>query len=214
MERCRDFMPVPGPFQTVQCAEFWEAILALTILMWSGPSVGCWIMASPLPFFWVKDWDLTAAVQHMIQARGAETVRVTKVTGHATEADVDQEDRLAHHSAAPSVHDSGFRVSVNHDGRGGTAPDPLVWDQGGRTKRRKADIRVNVDLAPLPGPLGFLHGSAFRFKVVVSLVQNCCMALQRQPYSASLLCKFISSFGALHWPSGAKDMGHFGISHL
>ena len=22
------------------------------------------------------------------------------------------------------------RVSVNHDGRGGTAPDPLVWDQG------------------------------------------------------------------------------------
>ena len=28
-------------------------------------------------------------------------------------------------------------VSVNHDGRGGTAPDPLVWDQGGPEKARK-----------------------------------------------------------------------------
>ena len=26
------------------------------------------------------------------------------------------------------------RVTVNHDGRGSTAPDPLVWDQGGRKK--------------------------------------------------------------------------------
>ena len=25
------------------------------------------------------------------------------------------------------------RVSVNHDGKGGTAPDPLVWDQGTQT---------------------------------------------------------------------------------
>ena len=50
------------------------------------------------------------------------------------------------------------RVSVNHDGRGGTAPDPLVWDQGGRSKQRKVDIRVNIDLATLPGPPGFLQG--------------------------------------------------------
>ena len=28
------------------------------------------------------------------------------------------------------------RVSVNHDGRGGTAPDPLVWDQGSRPNVR------------------------------------------------------------------------------
>ena len=50
------------------------------------------------------------------------------------------------------------RVSVNHDGRGSTAPDPLVWDQGGRSKQRKVDIRFDIDLAPLPGPPGFLHG--------------------------------------------------------
>ena len=26
------------------------------------------------------------------------------------------------------------RVTVNHDGKGGAAPDLLVWDQGGRPK--------------------------------------------------------------------------------
>ena len=47
------------------------------------------------------------------------------------------------------------RVSVNHDGKGGTAPDPLVWDQGSKPKVRKLAIRVNVHLASLPGPPGF-----------------------------------------------------------
>ena len=50
------------------------------------------------------------------------------------------------------------RVSVNHDGRCGTAPDPLVWDQGSRPKVRSLAIRVNVDLASFPGPHGFLGG--------------------------------------------------------
>ena len=49
------------------------------------------------------------------------------------------------------------RVSVNNDGKGGTAPDPLVWDQGGRPKARKLAIRVTVDLASLPGPPGFFE---------------------------------------------------------
>ena len=50
------------------------------------------------------------------------------------------------------------RVTVNHDGRCGTAPDPLVWDQGSRPKVRKLAMRVNVDLASLPGPPVFLGG--------------------------------------------------------
>ena len=50
------------------------------------------------------------------------------------------------------------RVTVNHDGRGGTAPDPLVWVQGGRRKVRRTVIGVTVDLASLPGPPGFLGG--------------------------------------------------------
>ena len=47
------------------------------------------------------------------------------------------------------------RVAVNHVGRGGSAPDPLVWDHGGRRKQRRTVIKVNVDLASLPGPPGF-----------------------------------------------------------
>ena len=50
------------------------------------------------------------------------------------------------------------RVAVNHDGRSGSAPDPLVWDQGSNRNQRKTNIRVNVDLA-LPGLPGFLNGS-------------------------------------------------------
>ena len=36
-------------------------------------------------------------------------------------------------------------VTVNHDGRGGTAPDPLVWDQGSRSKVRKLHIRLREE---------------------------------------------------------------------
>ena len=54
------------------------------------------------------------------------------------------------------------KVTVIHDGRGGTALDPLVWDQGGGKKTRKTDIRVNVDLASLLGPPAFLSGPWMR----------------------------------------------------
>ena len=50
------------------------------------------------------------------------------------------------------------RVAVDHDGKRGSVPDPLVWDHGGRKKVRRTDIRINVDLASLPGPCWFLHG--------------------------------------------------------
>ena len=39
----------------------------------------------------------------------------------------------------------------------GCAPDPLVRDEGSRRKQRKVDVRINVDIAVLPGPPGFLH---------------------------------------------------------
>ena len=45
-------------------------------------------LTKPLPL--VKDADLIATVQHMISARRAETVRITKVKVHAAEADVQQ----------------------------------------------------------------------------------------------------------------------------
>ena len=43
---------------------------------------------------------------------------------------------------------------VNHDGRDGTAPDPLVWSAGALPKRRRL-VRAVRDRAFLPGPPGF-----------------------------------------------------------
>ena len=145
----------------------------------------------------VKDGDLIALVQYTIRTRGRDTVRVTKVKGHAKDDDVqhgrvrliDQQGNVEADIAAdlgrrhqtevlinarrrllqarsywyPLMTDlhrfmiAIARVSVNHDGKGGTAPDPLVWDQGSRPKVRKLNIRVTVDLASLPGPPGFLN---------------------------------------------------------
>ena len=101
VDGCRAFMPVPGPLQTVQLAEFWVLFLALQAF-WPGHlgidnlnvvlsiarlfDHGCFSK----PLLVVKDGDLVAIVQHMILAGEPETVKVTKVKDHATETDVEQ----------------------------------------------------------------------------------------------------------------------------
>ena len=198
----------------------------------------------------VKDGDLIALAQYMIRTRGRDTVRVTKVKGHAEDVDVQQgrvrlvdQQRNAEADAAADLgrrHQSEIlidawrrllkarshwypimqdlrrfmiavaRVSVNHDSKGGTAPDPLVWDQGSRPKVRKLAIRVNVDLASLLGPPGFLNSSW----VQVSAGRITGADIAAWPYSVSILIRFTSFLNTLHWPSGADDFGHFGISFL
>ena len=192
---------------------------------------GCF--SKPLPL--VEDGDLIAIIQHMILARGRDTVKVAKVKGHAADADVELggvrlEDRLGNIDADAAV-DLGraqqpeevmyvrravlkawefcyrivlqlhrfmvaiSRVSVNHDGRGGSVPGLLVWDQGSRSKKqRRVDIRVNVDLAMLPGPLGFLTGPWAQ-------VHGGCISgadVAAWPCSVSLLCKFSAFLSSLH----------------
>ena len=181
LERCRAFLPVPGVMQTVQRAEFLGAIVALQAY-WPcylgidnlnvARSIGCLLdsdcLSKPLPL--VKDGDLIALARYMIRTRGRDTVRVTKVKGHAEDVYVqqgrvrlldkqgnDEADNAAnlgrrHQSEGqtdaqrrllgtrshwyPIMTDlhrfmiAIARVSVNHDGKGRTAPDPLVWDQG------------------------------------------------------------------------------------
>ena len=99
------------------------------------------------------------------------------------------------------------RVSVNHDGKGGNAPHPLVWDQGSRPK---VAVRVNVDIASLPSPPGFLTGSW----VQVSAGRITGADIAAWSYSVSILFRFTSFLNILHWPSGADDFGHFGVSFL
>ena len=85
------------------------------------------------------------------------------------------------------------RVSVNHDGRGGMAPDPLVLDQGVGKSIARWVSGVHVNLASLPGSLGFLHGPWVQ-------VHGGCITgadIAAWPYSVGLLCKLISFFFAL-----------------
>ena len=101
-------------------------------------------------------------------------------------------------------------VSVNRHGRGGTNPDPLVWDQGSWPKARKLAIGVNVDLASLPGPPGFLGGPWIQ----VSSGHISGADIAAWPYSVGILIRFTSFLTTLHWPSGSDDFGHFGVSFL
>ena len=163
---------------------------------------------------WFKDGDLIALTRYMISTRGRETVRVTKVKGHAE--DVDRRLLKACSHWYPIMLDlhrfmiAVARVSVNHDGKGGTAPDPLVWNQGSRPKVRKLAVRVNVDLASLPGPPGFLNSSWIQ--VAAGRITGADIAAW--PYSVSILIRFTSFLNTLHWPSGSGDLCHFGISSL
>ena len=153
------------------CSPYWPCHLGidnLNVVRSIGRLLDADCLAKPLPL--VKDGDLVALVQYMIRTRGRDTVRVTKVKGHANGDDVqhgrvrllDQQGNVEADTAAdlgrrhqaellidarrkllqvrsywyPVITDlhrfmiAIARVSVNHDGKGGTAPDPLVWDQG------------------------------------------------------------------------------------
>ena len=152
---------------------------------------------SPLPL--MKDGDLLSIIRSMLCLRGFDTVKVSKVKGHATPAmvasgDVRLED-LVGNNGADAAADLGrlrqrddvitarrnllrvrrlwypimldlhrfmvavSRIEVNYDGFGGTAPDALVWDQGGIVKTRAPSFRLIVDHAALPGPPDFLNST-------------------------------------------------------
>ena len=95
-------------------------ILVLIISMWSGPLVGCCIMGSlsqPLPL--VKDEDLIAVFQQMIQALGLDTVggslRMGSVRRHQPQGVMDARRACsmlgclaAKNPSAASVHGCGF----------------------------------------------------------------------------------------------------------
>ena len=261
LERCRAFMPVPGVLQTVQRAEFWGAILALqaywpchlgidnlNVARAIGRLLDRDCLAKPLPL--VKDGDLIALVQYMIRTRGRETVRVTKVKGHAEDVDVqqgrvrlvDQQGNAEADNAAAlgRRHQSEVlfdarrrllkarshwypimldlhrfmiaiaRVSVNYDGRGGTAPIPWIGIRVVGLKLVSLLLGLIVDLASLPGPPGFSSGPWIQ--VDAGRISGADIAAW--PYSVGILIWFTSFLNTLHWPSGSDDLGHFGVSFL
>ena len=94
------FSGVLGPIQSVQRAEYWGVVLALQA--YSGIHIGIdnfnvlrgvaallsqGVTRTPLSL--VKDGDLLATIHSMLCLRGFDTVKVSKVEGHATRAMVD-----------------------------------------------------------------------------------------------------------------------------
>ena len=97
------FSSIPGPIQSVQRAEYWGVILALQA--YSGIHIGidnlnvlrgCAALLSQevprTPLLLVKDGDLHDTIHSMLSLRGFDTVKVSKVKGHATRAMVDNGD--------------------------------------------------------------------------------------------------------------------------
>ena len=58
------------------------------------------------------------------------------------------------------------RVIVNDDGKGGTAPDPLVWCSGAKGKRRRVLDAVR-DFSTIPGPQRLWVGRWVRWPDIV-----------------------------------------------
>ena len=88
---CKLFSVLNSGVLLLLCRHTGLAIQVLTTLMLLVALVVCWILIAwvkPLPL--VKDGDLIALARYMIRTRGRETVRVTKVKGHAEDIDVQQ----------------------------------------------------------------------------------------------------------------------------
>ena len=79
------------------------------------------------------------------------------------------------------------RAVVNHDGRGGTAPDPVVWSAGAHPKRRRLAHAVR-DGVFLPGPPGIWDSDWVN--VPASAITADDIAVW--PYTPGLLVKWVS----------------------
>ena len=124
---CRGFSSVPGPLQTIQRAEMWGVVLALQ----TSRAVHLGVdnlgvvrhvdrllrgSRGPKPFELVNDGDLLLLLEHMLNLRGLDTVRISKVKGHADDAmvlhgQVRQDDRLGNDAADEAADFGRRRVS-------------------------------------------------------------------------------------------------------
>ena len=101
------------------------------------------------------------------------------------------------------------RAVVNDDGRGGLAPDPMVWSAGGKQKRRR-QIEAVRDYALLPGPQRLWVGGWFRWPDIRISEDD----VGRWPFSPSCLVKLAAFLSSLTWPSEVADLGAGGISYV
>ena len=98
---------------------------------------------------------------------------------------------------------------VNHDGLGGTAPNPLVWSAGALQKRRRL-VHAVRDRAFLLGPPGIWCSEWYQVPAAVVCDED----IDLWPYTPGLLVKWVSFLNSLHWPVGDLDLGVGGISYV
>ena len=258
---CRGFCSVLGRLQSVQRAEMWGVILTLQTsraVHLGVDSLGVVRHVGRLldgrhgsvPFELVNDGDLLLVIERMLHRRRLDTVRISKVKGHADDdmvlhGRVRREDKLGNDAAddeaadfgrrtvSPAVIDARRNLSgvcgrwypiilalhrffiaiaravVNHDGRGGTAPDPLVWSAGALHKRRRL-VHAVRDRAFLPGPPGIWHSEWFQVPATVVCAEDVAL----WSYIPGLLVKWVSFLNSLHWPVGDLDLGVGGVSYV
>ena len=124
---CRCFCSVPGLLQSFQRAEMWGVILALQTSraihlgvdnLGVVRHVGRLLDGSrgPIPFELVNDGDLLLLIQRILHRRGLDTVRISKVKGHADEGmvlsgRVRGEDKLGNDAAGEAAGLGRRRVS-------------------------------------------------------------------------------------------------------
>ena len=165
-----------------------------------------------IPFELLKDGDLLLLIDRMLRLRGPDTVRISKVKGHADDGhgvlhgQVRRDDKLGNDAADEAAGLGRRRVSlavidarrnlsgvcgrwypvildlhrffiaisravVNHDGREGTAPNPLVWSAGAPRKRRRLVHAVRDRVFFCLGLLGFGALSGIRFLLLLFLMK-------------------------------------------
>ena len=242
------FLLFLGPLQSVQRAELWGVILALQSsgAVHLGVDNLCVVLhvgglldgrCCSVPFELVKDGDLLVLIERMLHLRGLDTVRITKVKGHADEGmvlDGREVDRIGN-DAADEAADFGRR-RVGHlviDARRNLSGVCGRWypvildlhrffiaiaravvnhdDRNGvaRPKRRRLLYAIR-DRAFLPGPLGIWDSEW----VTVPASVICADDIAHWPYTRGLLVKWVTFLGTLHWPAGGVDLGVGGISYV
>ena len=196
------------------------------------------------PFELVNDGDLLVLLQRMLHLRGLDTVRITKVKGHADDAvvlngRVREDDRLGN-DAADEAADFGRR-RVGHaviDARRNLSGVcgrwyPVILDL------HRFSIAISELWSIMMGgvvlllilwygllvhiPRGvawFMRFGTGHFCLGLLLfgslsgLQCLHLLLVHWPETTGLLVKWVTFFGTLHWPAGGLDLGVGGISFV
>ena len=158
-------------------------------------------------------------IERMLYLRGLDTVRITKVKGHAGEGmvldgRVREVDRLGD-DAADEAADFGWRrvgpavIDARRDLSGvGAVPDPLVWSAGTRPKRRRLFHAVR-DRAFLLGPPGTWDSEWVTVPASAIFADD----IAHWPHTPCLLVKWVAFLGTLHWFT-LFGIGHCCLGHL